>query len=100
VFGELANYRRRIHIDDADDPVPRLQRHCDQCPDVLSDYDAALPKRIVKGGVPHENRDAAVENANRYGRTDAEAVTLVCLNDQFAAFEGHQSPAIALDCLN
>src|SRR6202000_1224110 len=60
----------------------------------------ALPKRIVKGGFPPENRGAAVENAIAYGRADTEAVTLVCLNDQFAAFEGHQNPAIALHRLN
>ena len=52
VFGELADHRRRIHIDDADDPVAGLQRHRDQGPDILFDDAAALPECIVKGRYP------------------------------------------------
>ena len=97
VLRELAQQRRRIHVNDPDDLLARLQRHRHQGADVLLDDAAALAESVVDGGVAHQDGVPAVQDAIAHGGADAETFALVGADHEFAVFERHQNAAIGFD---
>ena len=96
VLGEFAQQRRRIHINDADDLIARLQRHRHQRADVLLDNALAGLQRVVHRRIAHQHRSAAVEHAVAHHSADVEALAFVGAHFKPAVLGGQQDAAIGL----